>query len=153
MSDERRVRRNRLHAALFASLVCFWAAMFAGTHVPHLPLDGLPANFDKVLHGSANCGLAFLIAVWLSAARRVGFRELAGIFGVVFAYAIFDELSQIPVGRDCELFDGVADCAGGATGLGAFVTSRFAVRRLAAVRVPGRGRSRVDAVEEVASVY
>jgi VanZ family protein len=155
VSDERRLRRNRVHALLLAILVCFWTAMFAGTHVPHLPLEAFPANFDKLLHGSANCGLAFLIAVWLSAGRRVGPKELGGIFGVVFAYAIFDELSQIPVGRDCEFFDAVADCAGGVTGLAAFVTLRSAAQRLAAVRSSSRDRAlpACDSTAEVASVY
>jgi VanZ family protein len=155
VSDERRIRRNRLRALVLATLVCFWTAMFAGTHVPHLPLDAFPANFDKLFHASANCGLAFLIAVWLSTGRRVGRKELGGIFGVVFAYAIFDELSQMPVGRDCEFFDAVADCAGGATGLAAFVTLRSAVQRLAAARLNSRDRARpaCDSTADVATVY
>ncbi len=155
MSEERRIRRNRLHALLLAILVGFWTAMFTGTHVPHLPLDAFPANFDKVLHWSANCGLAFLIAVWLSTGRRVGLKELGGILGVVCAYAIFDELSQVPVGRDCEFLDAVADCAGGMTGLAAFVALRSAVKRLAAARASGRGRARpaCESPADVVSVY
>jgi VanZ family protein len=132
MQARQQSRCNRLHALLLAILVCFWMAMFAGTHWPHLSLDWLPPNFDKVLHWSANCGLAFLIAAWLSTGRHVGVKTLGGIFGVVFFYAIFDELSQIPVGRDCEFFDAVADCAGGLSGLAAFVGLRYAVQRLAA---------------------
>lgn len=134
MSDNRQSRGARLQALLLAILVCFWTAMFGGTHWPHLSLDGLPENFDKLLHWSANCGLAFLIAVWLSTWREIGFKELVGIFAVVMAYAIVDELSQIPVGRDCEFFDVVADWIGGLTGLAAFVALRHALRRFAAAR-------------------
>jgi VanZ family protein len=154
VSDER-LNRRRLHALLLAMLVCFWMAMFAGTHVPHLPLDAFPTNFDKLLHASANCGLAFLIAVWLSTGRRVGLKELGGIFAAVFGYAIFDELSQIPFGRDCELFDAVADCAGGMTGLAGFATLRYAVQRRSAARPKSRGQAPTarDSAAEVASVY
>jgi VanZ family protein len=130
VSDERQPGRNRLHALLLMVLVGFWTAMFSGTHIPHLPLNAFPANFDKLLHWSANCGLAFLIAVSLSTGHHVGLKQLGGIFGVVVAYAIFDELSQFPVGRDCEFFDAIADCAGGLTGLAAFVALRHTLRRL-----------------------
>jgi VanZ family protein len=96
-----------------------------------------------------------LIAVWLSTWRHVGLKKLGCIFAVVLAYAIFDELSQIPVGRDCEFFDFVADCAGGLTGLTAFVTLRYAMQRLATARrcSGGRARPACDSTGEVASVY
>jgi VanZ family protein len=154
MSDERQSGK-RLRALLLAILVCFWTAMFAGTHWLNLPIGAFPTDFDKLLHWSANCGLAFLIAVCLSTWRPVGLKALGGIFAVVFAYAIFDEVSQIPVGRDCEFFDAVADCAGGLTGLAAFVALRYAVQRFAAARPRSRGRVRpaCDSAAEVASVY
>jgi VanZ like family len=156
VSDERQSRCNRLQLFLLAILILFWTVMFAGTHWLQLPLEleGL-TNYDKVLHWSVNCGLAFLIAVWLSTWRHVGLKKLAAIFAVVSVYAIFDELSQIPVGRDCEFFDVVADCAGGLTGLAAFVTSRYAVQRHAAARpsIQGRARPACDSTGEVASVY
>lgn len=104
--------------------------MFAGTHWPHLSLGRFPTNFDKVLHFSANFGLAFLIAVWLSTRRHVGLQQLGWIFAVIFAYAIVDELTQPPFGRDCELLDAVADWIGGLTGLVAFLVVRSAVRRI-----------------------
>ena len=131
MKDERQSRGTRRTGLLLAILVCFWVAMFLGTHWPHLPLDFLPANCDKLLHWSANCGLAFLIPLWLSSWRDVAFKDLAGIFAVVLGYAIFDEVSQIPVGRDCEFFDAVADCFGGLSGLAAFMAFRRAARGLA----------------------
>ena len=123
-------RRSRFHGLALTVLCCYWAAMFAGTHWPHLRLEGFPTNFDKVLHFSANCGLAFLMAVWLSTRREVGRRQLAAIFAVIFLYAIFDELTQPFFGRDCEFFDAVADWLGGLTGLTIFVAVRSAVRRV-----------------------
>jgi VanZ family protein len=155
VSDKRQSGRNRLHFVLLAITVCFWTAMFAGTHWLELPVAQGLTNYDKLLHWSANCGLAFLIALCLSTWRPVGLKKLGGIFAVVFGYAIFDELSQIPVGRDCEFFDAVADCTGGLSGLAAFVTLRSAVQRLAPARANsrGQGRSACDSTGEVASAY
>jgi VanZ like family len=128
--DENQTRASRFHSVSLAVLICYWLAMFAGTHWPHLSLGRFPTNFDKVLHFSANCGLAFLMAVWLSTRRDVRLPQLGWIFAVVFVYAILDELTQPPFGRDCEFFDAVADWIGGLAGLGVFLAVRSALRRV-----------------------
>jgi VanZ family protein len=78
---------------------------------------------DKLLHFSAYAGLAFLVALnwWLR--RPFGWRQGLVAVALVAVYGMVDELTQIPVGRDCELFDWVADLAGSASGVAFFLAA------------------------------
>jgi VanZ family protein len=111
-------------------LACYWLIMFAGTHWPHVSLEHYPQNFDKVLHFTGYAGFGFLLAVWISTRRTFGRREFAAAFGVIFVYAIVDEVTQPFFGRECEFFDMVADWCGGLVGLAAFLLIRPLLRRL-----------------------
>ena len=51
---------------------------------------------------------------------------------MIVGYSIFDEVSQIPVGRTCDFWDAVADWAGGLIGLGIFAFVRLALRQFLA---------------------
>ncbi len=106
--------------------------MFAGTHWPNFSLEHYPRNTDKVLHLSAYAGLSFLIALRLELKRDLRLRDGLWILAVIVGYSIFDEVTQIPVGRDCDFFDALADWAGGIFGLGAFAVLRRTLRRFAA---------------------
>jgi VanZ family protein len=123
--------RYRLAASMV--LIVYWLIMFTGTHWPHVSLEGYPSNFDKVLHFTGYAGFGFLIAVWVSTKRPFGRRDFAAAFAVIFAYAIFDEVTQPYFGRDCEFLDMVADWIGGLSGLGVFLVLRVALRRLGLV--------------------
>jgi VanZ family protein len=116
-------------------LICYWLIMFAGTHWPHVSLERYPHNTDKVLHFTGYAGFGFLIAVWMSTRRAVGWRDLAAAFGVIFVYAIVDEVTQIPVGRTCDFYDAVADWCGGLSGLAVFLLLRSALRRLSRSKI------------------
>jgi VanZ family protein len=107
-------------------LAVYWLAMFLGTHWPRFHLENFPSNTDKFLHFSAYAGLGFLLAAYRSQKRLLGLRQFAEIFALTIVYAVADELLQIPVGRDCEFLDGVADAAGSLTGLAAFLFLRSA---------------------------
>jgi VanZ family protein len=111
------------------ALICYWLIMFTGTHWPHVSLESYPQNTDKLLHFTGYAGFGFLIAVWMSTKREVRWRDLAAAFGVIFVYAIVDELSQPPFGRTCDFFDAVADWCGGLAGLAAFLVLRAFLRR------------------------
>lgn len=103
----------------------YWLALFIGTHIsrpPELLLSLSPS--DKLLHFSAYAGLAFLLALnwWLR--RPFGWRQLLGAWALLAAFGIFDEVTQIPVGRNCDFFDWTADVAGSASGLAIFLVAR-----------------------------
>ena len=132
MSEPTSIRAAYLCRFSLVILVCYWLAMFAGTHWPRLNLSAFPTNFDKVLHFGAYAGLSFLLAVWLSSRREIGRRELLLIFVATVVYAALDEITQPPFGRTCDFYDGVADAAGSLTGLFVFLPLRHAMRRLAA---------------------
>ena len=134
MSESRPQPGARLRAAVSATLAGYWLVLFIGTHWPKLNLGSLPQNSDKALHFLAYGGLGFLIAVWVSTRREVRAADVGRIFAVVCGYSILDELTQIPVGRSCELLDAVADWAGCLVGLSAFFVLRSAIRRIAAAQ-------------------
>jgi VanZ family protein len=121
-------RRYRLAAGTV--LFCYWLIMFAGTHWPHVSLENYPQNTDKFLHFTGYAGFGFLIAVWMSTKREFRPRDFAAAFGVIFVYAIVDEVTQIPVGRNCDFWDAVADWCGGLSGLVVFFFFRALYRRL-----------------------
>jgi VanZ family protein len=130
----------RLRLLSATVLACYWLAMFLGTHWPNFKLEQFPQNTDKVLHVSAYAGLSFLIAVWLILKRAnvpagsAGFPNLSlrdglWIMAVIVGYSVFDEVSQIPVGRTCDFFDALADWIGALIGLSAFTVLQLALRR------------------------
>jgi VanZ family protein len=138
MPETRATQSRRCRLAAGVVLACYWASMFIATHWPHMHVPNYVQNTDKILHFAGNFGFGFLLAIWISTKRTFGRGEFAAAFGVIFVYAIVDEVTQIPVGRDCEFFDMVADWCGGLTGLLAFLLLRLVLRRLT--------RSRVDEV-------
>jgi len=119
---------NGLRIAVVA-LGCYWLLLFIGTHIsPNRLLSRLMVN-DKLMHGFAFFGLAFLIAwaVPTSMARLYRNVIVAAIIAVV--YAALDELLQIPVGRTADWLDLVADCVGICAGLGFYCLVRAAILR------------------------
>ncbi len=108
------------------ALVIYWTALFIGTHMPPKASFVLVHGLDKVLHFLAYAGLAFVGASYWQIAggylRAVHFRFLwigLAIFGAV------DELLQIPVGRDGNIYDWFADIAGVLMGIFIFMVARF----------------------------
>ncbi|MEZ6055594.1 MAG: VanZ family protein [Planctomycetaceae bacterium] len=98
-------------------LLGYWVLIFTLTHIPIVPTK-MPAQVnDKVVHFCMYFGLAFLLPLWSGWLRPMTVRGFASGLLILFAYAVTDELLQIPVGRSCEFFDGVADMIGGTCGL------------------------------------
>lgn len=98
-------------------LIGWWTAMFVGTHLPLESIGGHPPLPDKLVHFLMFAGLGMLLPLcsgWRP--PLLGRRWLLLLLGIA-AYATFDELTQIPVGRDAEWLDGVADLLGGLAGL------------------------------------
>jgi VanZ family protein len=106
-------------------LAVYWIALATATHIPpDRPI--LPGgNFDKLAHLTAYAILAFLIATyWQSSAGWLGREHFFWIVVACSAYGVIDELMQIPVGRDSNLFDWVADALGALLGVTIFVAWR-----------------------------
>ena len=112
-------------------LVLYWLAAFALTHLPMRPGTGGIPHLDKVVHLTIFTGLSLLLSVWFGVRKRVGGALLVAgcVLVALSAYAAFDELSQIPVGRTADVRDWCADFAGINLGLLGFFALRAWVRR------------------------
>ena len=92
-------------------LTIYWIGLFIGTHMP-MPAGALPGGSDKLVHFVAYCGLACLLGLVR------GPQKWASSLTIVVVFAVVDEFLQIPMGRSCEVADGLADWLGAAAGTG-----------------------------------
>jgi len=123
-------RRNRLQAALVAILAAYWLALIVGTHTPRPPQVLLHANVsDKLLHLAAYAGLALLACLNIAFRWGLSWRRLMAVPLALAAYGVLDEVTQIPVGRECELLDWAADVIGATAGLAMFAAAAAIWRR------------------------
>jgi VanZ family protein len=99
------------------ALGLWWGAMFLGTHIPLPNTPGESPIPDKLIHFVMYFGLGWLLPAAGANRERPTWRQIAACFAGIAAYAVLDELLQIPVGRTAEWWDGVADLAGAACGL------------------------------------
>lgn len=123
-------RKKRIERWSLALLAAYTLALVVGTHVPNPP--GLLIdvhNSDKVLHLTAYAGLALLLG--LNWALRRGFSWRASVL-IIIAVAVFaglDEVTQIPVGRQCDIYDWIADMLGASAGMAAIALAWAYFRR------------------------
>jgi VanZ family protein len=110
-------------------LIAYWLAMFIGTHIPLDPQALKLPGSDKTWHLVAYAGLAFLIALRHSFGGSMRWKQAAAVFGIVALYGVFDELSQIPVGRHADVFDWFSDVAGAVGGLALIAALKFVLER------------------------
>lgn len=127
MSQER-VRRLAIVVRTLAVVVL--VGIFLGTH---LPMTGVPAvsQLDKLFHFGAYLTLTVcLLASWeLSRGTlQASHYFMVWLFGTL--YGIFDEVTQIPVGRTCDGYDWLADVAGIVVGLILFRVASSLVSRV-----------------------
>jgi VanZ family protein len=112
-------------------LGAYWLALVIGTHIPRPPEELLPfGESDKVLHLSAYAGLAFLACLNWSLRRDFTWRAAAGSWIAIVAFGALDEVTQIPVGRQCDPMDWLADACGTLGGIAAFALVRRLRRAL-----------------------
>ncbi len=102
-------------------LLAYWGALIIGTHIPRPPrvVFAFSAS-DKMLHWTAYAGLAFLCSWYVSLRRSLTWRDRLGMLAGLALFGALDEITQIPVGRDCDLLDWTADVIGISCGLAAF---------------------------------
>jgi VanZ family protein len=101
-------------------LVIYWVAMFTGTHIPQPPPSIDPGGNDKTVHALAFAGLAFLICLNGALRGRMSRRSYLRVILILAVYGAIDEVTQIPIGRSCELADWLADVGGAMSGVTAW---------------------------------
>jgi VanZ family protein len=123
-----RVRRLASRARTLA--VVYLLVLFAATHIPGLPTSGFSLS-DKIEHFCGYSALTFFVLVGWE--LTIGVLEAKHYFAVWLAgtlYAIVDEVTQIPVGRTCDVNDWAADMFGILAGMIAFGLLRRTLYRL-----------------------
>jgi VanZ family protein len=108
----------------------YWLVLFTLTHLPPEHLPHGPGG-DKFQHFSAYAVLCFILGLtlWQAFPSR---RRLIPLLVLLVAglYGGFDEITQIFVGRDCELNDWLADISGAAfAGAVLYALQVYTVRR------------------------
>jgi VanZ family protein len=113
-------RRERLAARARTLAVLYFLALFAATHIP-MPPDSTIEGSDKLCHlvGYALLTLGVLVG-WELTIGVLKPKHYFAVWLVGTLYGAFDELTQIPVGRDCDINDWATDVLGIVVGLLAF---------------------------------
>jgi VanZ family protein len=111
-------------------LVCYWIALFLGTHWPRAHEVLRIGASDKALHFCAYFGLALLVGVNWSLRAPFGWRQRGIALLLVVVFGALDELTQIPVGRDASIYDWLADAAGAVLGIATCVALTRGVHAL-----------------------
>lgn len=117
----------------------YWALIFVLTHIPP---DKLPHTHtsDKLQHFLAYMGLSFLLGATFSLAVPRLRRILPLLVLLVPAvYGVFDEVTQIPVGRTCDVHDWIADASGAAVAAGLLFLFQKVLPRRTGQGPPGSG--------------
>lgn len=96
--------------------VCYWLALYVGTHIPNPKLLMDTHVSDKLMHFSAYFGLYIVLALRIRIVHEAwpNMRQTIILAAITSLYSAFDEITQgIPIiNRYPDVMDAVADCAG-----------------------------------------
>jgi len=110
-------RRERLAFRARTLALLYLVALFVATHIPAPPPQAISWS-DKVCHLVGYALLTFFVlASW---ELTIGVLRAKHYFAVWLAgtlYGAFDEITQLPVGRDCDVNDWACDVLGIVTGI------------------------------------
>jgi VanZ family protein len=106
---------------IYFPLIIYWMILFVATTLPSKDLPTVHVS-DKIEHFTAY----FILAVLLNLAmmfqnKYIYIKRKAWLFTlvIIMTYAGLDEIHQLFIpGRDCELFDWIADSSGVLLGIG-----------------------------------
>jgi VanZ family protein len=102
---------------ILAGTAAYWLLLFVGTHAPGNVINS-GGHTDKVYHFSAFFGLTILLCGCMANFRRPGPAMYVAIVGMVAAYGVFDELTQMLVpNRTADPLDWLADMSGAILGV------------------------------------
>ncbi len=139
MMDSRAARARqlrRLASRARTLAIAYVAILFAGTHFPSDTVSGFSWD-DKLIHLSGYAALTFFVLVGWD--LTIGVLRAKHYFAVWLAgtiYAAADEITQIPVGRTCDINDWAADMFGIVLGMILFGLMRGTVYRVFLGREP-----------------
>jgi VanZ family protein len=130
-------RLKRIAARARTLAIVYFLLLFIGTHLPSNGIEPVITVSDKWLHFGGYAVLTVcVLAGW---ELTIGTLQPKHYFAVWLAgtlYGAFDEVTQTPVGRSCDVNDWMADVLGVACGLLAYRLGREVVLRIYAGRSP-----------------
>ena len=130
-------RLKRIAARARTLALVYLIVLFIGTHLPLEQAEALAPSNDKSIHFAAYAVLTVLVLTGWE--LTIGVLQPKHYFAVWLAgvlYGAFDEISQTPVGRMCDMNDWMADVLGIVGGLLAFRLGRAALHRVIAWTSP-----------------
>ena len=130
------VRKRKLATFARYATVLLLLALFVGTHMPGHAMPYRLGSADKMAHCFAYFALAFSVLTSLD--LTIGRLRPQHYFLVWLAgtlYGAFDEITQIAVGRHCDVRDWMFDILGIVIGLTLFRLSRPLLSRLVKSKV------------------
>jgi VanZ family protein len=116
--------KRRAITIVWTITLAYWAFSFIMTHKPPGPTPLVPVS-DKVAHAVTYAIIAGLLSAALGLRGMAPRRVLLIAVTACLAYGVFDELSQIPVGRTAEVNDWLADAVGTLFGAGVVFAARL----------------------------
>jgi VanZ family protein len=134
-------RLKRIAARARTLAIVYFLVLFVGTHIPLDPVEAVATTSDKWLHFGGYAVLTVLVlGGW---ELTIGVLQPKHYFAVWLAgvmYGVFDEVSQTPVGRNCDMNDWAADVLGVVAGLLIFRLGRAAMHGVIAWTAPASSR-------------
>lgn len=111
-------QRLMLRRFIGVMLGVYWCVMFLATHVSISSEGRAIPGADKVVHFVGYGVLGLLLSLWVALRRPLTAKVVIVVLATISLYGIIDELLQIPVGRDCDPMDWLADLLGASCGVG-----------------------------------
>lgn len=117
----------RRHKYILIALAVYWPAVFVLTHIPVPEIAAQSGMSDKTMHVMAYFALTFLIWCAVSPYRRARWTAAKPWIVVlsIVIYAVIDELLQMPVGRQAEVYDFAANLFGMVLAIGIVSVFQF----------------------------
>jgi VanZ family protein len=123
IAAESRLKRIASRARTLA--VVYLIVLFLATHTPTIHPAGIPGG-DKLIHLLAYFVLTICVLCgWELTIDGLQPKHYFAVWLVGTVYGAFDEITQIPVGRFCDIHDWIADVAGILIGLIVFRMLRW----------------------------
>ena len=129
------VRKRKLARLARYATVLLLLALFVATHTPAQAIPYRVANADKIAHCLAYMALSFSVLVsWDLTIGQLRPQHFFMVWLVGTLYGAFDEVSQIAVGRHCDVRDWMSDILGLVIGMILFRLMRPLLSRLVKFR-------------------
>lgn len=130
-------RLKRIAARARTLAIAYFLLLFLGTHLPPDDLESVASLSDKWLHFGGYAVLTVcVLAGW---ELTIGVLQPKHYFAVWLAgilFGAFDEITQTPIGRNCDINDWMADVLGIVCGLLVYRLGRAAVLLIIAWGAP-----------------